>query len=58
MRYLWIGGADGIERLGDGSFVTYSLPEGLPTGGSTPVYVDSTNRLWFPPETGGLWWAR
>ena len=55
---LWIGGADGIERLGDGSFVTYSLPEGLPTDGSTPVYVDSTNRLWFPPETGGLWWAK
>ena len=55
---LWLGGADGIERLGDGTFVTYSLPEGLPTDGSTPVYVDSTNRLWFPPESGGLWWAK
>src|SRR5580698_1834264 len=55
---LWLGGADGIERLGDGTFVTYSLPEGLPTDGSTPVYVDSTNRLWFPPETRGLWWAK
>jgi ligand-binding sensor domain-containing protein/signal transduction histidine kinase len=55
---LWIGGADGIERLGDGAFVTYSMPEGLPTDGSTPVYVDPTNRLWFPPEAGGLWWAK
>jgi ligand-binding sensor domain-containing protein/signal transduction histidine kinase len=55
---MWIGGADGIERLGDGSFVTYSLPEGLPTDGSIPVYADSANRLWFPPEAGGLWWAK
>lgn len=54
---LWIGGADGIERLGDSAFVTYSQPEGLPTDGGIPVFVDSADRMWFPPEDGGLWWA-
>jgi ligand-binding sensor domain-containing protein/signal transduction histidine kinase len=55
---LWMGGADGIERLGDSAFVTYSAPEGLPTDGSNPVFVDARGRLWFPPESGGLWWAQ
>ena len=55
---LWIGHADGIERLRDSAFVTYSLPEGVPTDGSNPVYVDSEGRAWFPPVTGGLWWIR
>jgi ligand-binding sensor domain-containing protein/signal transduction histidine kinase len=55
---LWIGHADGIERLRDSAFVTYSRTEGLPTDGSNPVYVDSENRLWFPPVTGGLWWVK
>jgi ligand-binding sensor domain-containing protein/signal transduction histidine kinase len=55
---VWIGGADGIERLGDSAFVTYSQPEGLPTDGSNPVFVDDEVRLWFPPVTGGLWWVK
>jgi signal transduction histidine kinase/ligand-binding sensor domain-containing protein len=55
---LWIGRVNSIERLGDSSFVTYSLPEGLPTDGSKPVFVDSENRMWFPPVTGGLWWTK
>jgi signal transduction histidine kinase/ligand-binding sensor domain-containing protein len=55
---IWIGHADGMERLRDSAFVTYSNPEGLPTDGSNPVYVDSTNRLWFPPVAGGLWWSK
>ena len=38
---LWIGRAGGIERLRDSAFVTYSIPEGLPTDGSNPVFVDS-----------------
>jgi len=53
---LWIGSASGLDRLRDGPFVTYSLPEGLPSDGSNPVFVDSQNRMWFPPVTGGLWW--
>ncbi|HUD98945.1 MAG TPA: two-component regulator propeller domain-containing protein [Bryobacteraceae bacterium] len=55
---LWIGSANGLERLRDSAFVTYSLPEGLPTDGSNPVYVDSANRMWFPPVDGGLWWVK
>jgi signal transduction histidine kinase/ligand-binding sensor domain-containing protein len=55
---IWIGHADGMERLRDSAFVTYSDAEGLPTDGSNPVFVDSTNRLWFPPATGGLWWSK
>jgi ligand-binding sensor domain-containing protein/signal transduction histidine kinase len=55
---LWIGHAGGIERLRDSAFVTYSLPEGLPTDGSNPVFVDSENRMWFAPVAGGLWWMK
>jgi ligand-binding sensor domain-containing protein/signal transduction histidine kinase len=55
---LWIGSANRLERLRDSAFVTYSLPEGLPTDGSKPVYVDSENRMWFPPVDGGLWWLK
>ena len=55
---LWIGSANNLERLRDSAFVTYSLPEGLPTSGSNPVYADSENRMWFPPVDGGLWWLK
>jgi ligand-binding sensor domain-containing protein/signal transduction histidine kinase len=55
---LWIGSASGLERLRDSTFVTYSLPEGLPTDGSNPIFVDSENRLWFPPTDRGLWWVK
>jgi signal transduction histidine kinase/ligand-binding sensor domain-containing protein len=55
---LWIGSDSGIERLRDSAFVTYSLPEGLPSDGSKPVFVDSENRMWFAPAAGGLWWAK
>ncbi len=53
---LWIGHANGIERFRDSAFVTYSSPEGLPTDGSNPVYVDSADRAWFASVAGGLWW--
>ena len=55
---LWTGSASGIERLRDSAFVTYSRPEGLPSEGSKPVFVDSENRIWFPPVDGGLWWMK
>ncbi len=50
---LWVGGSGGIERLRDSPFVTYSSPEGLPTDGNNPVFVDNENRMWFPPVAGG-----
>ena len=55
---LWIGSNGRIERLRDSAFVTYSQPEGLPTDGSNPIFVDSENRTWFPPVEGGLWWMK
>jgi signal transduction histidine kinase/ligand-binding sensor domain-containing protein len=55
---LWTGGASGLERLRDSPFVSYSAPEGLPTDGSNPVFVDAENRMWFPPVQGGLWWVK
>ncbi|MGA2596232.1 MAG: two-component regulator propeller domain-containing protein [Bryobacteraceae bacterium] len=55
---LWIGSSNGMSRLRDSPFVTYSAAEGLPTEGSNPVYVDSDNRLWFPRVSGGLWWFK
>jgi len=55
---LWIGSDSTVERLRDSAFVTYSHPEGLPTEGSNPVFVDSENRMWFPPVDGGLWWLK
>ena len=55
---IWIGSANGLERLRDSAFVTYSLPEGLPTDGSNPVFVDAANRTWFAPLEGGLVWIK
>jgi len=55
---LWMGSAAGLQRLRDSAFVTYSPSEGLPTDGNIPVFVDSENRMWFPPVGGGLWWFK
>jgi ligand-binding sensor domain-containing protein/signal transduction histidine kinase len=55
---LWVGSANGLERLRDSPFVTYSIPEGLPSGGSNPVFVDSDDHVWFSPVRGGLWWFK
>ena len=55
---LWTGSAGGLQRLRDSAFVSYSTPEGLPSDGSNPVYVDAENRMWFSPISGGLWWVK
>ncbi|HEX5226809.1 MAG TPA: two-component regulator propeller domain-containing protein, partial [Bryobacteraceae bacterium] len=55
---LWTGSAGRLERLRDTPFVSFSTPEGLPSDGSNPVYVDAENRMWFPPIGGGLWWVK
>lgn len=36
---IWIGSGGGLERLRDSTFVTYSLPEGVPTDGSNPIFA-------------------
>jgi len=55
---LWVGSAGSLERLRDSAFVSYSMPEGLPTDGSNPAFVDADKRVWFPPVKGGLWWFK
>ena len=55
---IWFGSTNGLERLRDSAFVTWSSGEGVPTDGSNPVYVDSGNRVWFSPVSGGLWWMK
>jgi ligand-binding sensor domain-containing protein/signal transduction histidine kinase len=55
---LWIGSAGGLERLRDSAFITYSSQEGVPSDGTSPVYVDKENRAWFSPVSGGLWWMK
>lgn len=55
---LWTGSANGIERLRDSAFVTYSQSEGVPGAGASPVFVDDENRVWFAPASGGLYWLK
>jgi len=55
---LWAGSADGLERIRDSPFVTYSLAEGMPSENNGPIFADPEGRLWFAPVQGGLWWLR
>jgi signal transduction histidine kinase/streptogramin lyase len=55
---LWIGTDRGIERWRDPVFAPYSGSGGLPSGGSGPIYVDPSGRVWFAPVSGGLGWLR
>jgi ligand-binding sensor domain-containing protein/signal transduction histidine kinase len=55
---LWAGSDSSMERIRDSAFITYSQPEGLPSDGASPVFVDSDYRTWFAPVQGGLWWVK
>jgi signal transduction histidine kinase/ligand-binding sensor domain-containing protein len=55
---LWAGNAQGIERLRDSVFTTYSTSENLPSESNGPVYVDSEGRTWIAPSGGGLYWLK
>lgn len=55
---LWAGGTGGIQRLHDSAFVTYSVPDGMPSDSNGPVYVDEEGRTWFAPLAGGLYWKK
>lgn len=46
---LWIGRSNGIERLRDSVFTTYSIGEGLPAISNGPIYADAKGRVWFSP---------
>ncbi len=55
---IWIGTTKGIERLRDGVFTSYSVAQGLPSDSVGPVHVDASQRIWFAPPAGGLYWLR
>ena len=55
---VWAGGGAGLMRLRDSPFIAYSLAEGLPPSGDSPVFVDPAGRTWFAPVSGGLLWFR
>ncbi len=52
---VWIAGDNRIERLRRGIFATYLKADGLPSDTNGPVYADAEDRVWFGPESGGLW---
>jgi signal transduction histidine kinase/ligand-binding sensor domain-containing protein len=55
---IWTGSGGGLESLRDSTFVTYSLPEGVPTDGSNPIFAAADGRVWFAPVNGGLMWFK
>lgn len=55
---IWTGSGGGLESLRDSTFVTYSLPEGVPTDGSNPIFAGADGRVWFAPVDGGLIWIK
>jgi signal transduction histidine kinase len=55
---VWIGTSSGIERWRDGTFASYSMPQGLPSRAMGPLYIDAAQRTWFAPTEGGLYWLR
>ena len=54
---IWIGSAHGLERLREGAFVTFSLPN-LNSQSMGPLHVDSDGRTWIAPIQGGLQWLQ
>jgi signal transduction histidine kinase len=55
---IWVGTTQGIERVRDGVFSSYSVAQGLPSSSIGPVHIDSAQRTWFAPAEGGLYWLR
>ncbi|HEU4894145.1 MAG TPA: two-component regulator propeller domain-containing protein [Vicinamibacterales bacterium] len=55
---LWVGDASGVERWRDGAFASYTTVDPAMAGSIGPVFSDATDRLWFAPASGGLYWIR
>jgi len=53
---LWIGDTAGIERWRDGAFASYRTVDPVMAGSIGPVFSDATDRVWFAPASGGLYW--
>jgi signal transduction histidine kinase/ligand-binding sensor domain-containing protein len=57
-RNLWVGNTSGIERWRDGVFTSFASVDRVLSGGVGPVFSDASNRVWFAPASGGLYWFR
>ncbi|HLM60290.1 MAG TPA: two-component regulator propeller domain-containing protein, partial [Pyrinomonadaceae bacterium] len=55
---LWVGTTEGLERLRDNAFMSYSTAQGLPSDSGGSLYVDSDEKTWFSPPEGGLYWLK
>jgi signal transduction histidine kinase/ligand-binding sensor domain-containing protein len=55
---LWIGDTTGIERWRDGAFASYATVDPVMASSMGPVFIDGTDRVWFAPATGGLYWLQ
>jgi hypothetical protein len=42
---IWFGGPNGLERLQDGLFATYSSRDGLPPSNGGALHMDAAGRV-------------
>ncbi len=55
---LWVGDTHGIERWRDGVFTAYASVHAAMAQVIGPVFSDASDRVWFAPASGGLYWFR
>ncbi|MFB3789105.1 MAG: ATP-binding protein [bacterium] len=49
---IWAAANDGVHRYRNGSWVSYSVDEGLPDAAANAVYEDSQGRIWVGTTSG------
>ena len=52
---VWLGTPRGIGRFRNSAFTTHFSAGGLPADNNGPIFIDSENRTWFAPASGGLY---
>src|SRR5262249_20718279 len=52
---LWIGTPTGLERWRDGAFTAFPV-RSVTKSDAGPIFVDASDRVWFAPSSGGLYW--
>ena len=51
---LWIGTNNGLKRLRDGKFITYTTYQGLSNNSTKTILEDRSGRIWVGTDGGGL----
>lgn len=52
--YIWVGTDDGLARFDGARFVSFGLPDGLPSGPIRTLFGDSHGSLWVGSAGDGL----